>query len=93
MLTLGGKDYPLTEREAQIMALLIGAKGRFVTLEDMLALWGPNASDAQYVRVAIRALRRRIEPERDMPRYLLSEPAIGYRLGLGEAVGCPPVPG
>ena len=91
VLTLDGTDHALTEREAQIMALLIAAKGRFVPHEDLLALWGRHAQDAQYVRVAIRALRRRIEPERDMPRYLLSEPAIGYRLGPGHAPGWPPV--
>ena len=91
VLTLDGTDHALTEREAQIMALLIAAKGSFVPHEDLLALWGRHAHDAQYVRVAIRALRRRIEPERDMPRYLLSEPAIGYRLGPGHAPDWPPV--
>ena len=85
VLTLDGSEHSLTEREAQIVALLIAAKGRFVPHDELLALWGRHAHEAQYMRVAIRSLRRRIEPERDLPRYLLSEPAIGYRLAPGWA--------
>jgi two-component system, OmpR family, KDP operon response regulator KdpE len=82
-LRLNGAEHELSEREAEIMALLIEAKGRFVAHEVLLSLWGRHANDLQYLRVAIAKLRRRIEPEPDMPRFLLSEAAIGYRLGTG----------
>ncbi len=85
VLRIDGREHALSEREAGIMALLIEAKGRFVTHERMLWLWGRHASEPQYLRVAIRQLRRRIEPEPDLPRYLLSEAAIGYRLAPGIA--------
>lgn len=80
-----GATHHLLEREAEIMAMLIAAKGGFVTHEAMLTLWGENADDRQYLRVAIAKLRRRIEPEPDLPRYILSEPGIGYRIGNGMA--------
>lgn len=82
---IDGAEHRLTEREAEIMALLAEAKGRFVTHGRLLSLWGRHASDLQYLRVAIRQVRRRIEPEPDLPRYLLSEAAIGYRLAPGIA--------
>lgn len=82
---IDGSEHALTEREAEIMALLVEAEGRFVTHGRLLSLWGRHASDLQYLRVAIRQLRRRIEPEPDLPRYLLSEAAIGYRLAPGIA--------
>ena len=85
VLRIDGAEHELSEREAGIMAMLIGAKGRFVTHDVLLSLWGEHASDLQYLRVAIRQLRRRIEPEPDLPRYLLSEAAIGYRLAPGIA--------
>ena len=85
VLRIDGSEHALSQREAGIMALLIEAKGRFVTHERLLSLWGRHASEPQYLRVAIRQLRRRIEPEPDLPRYLLSEAAIGYRLAPGIA--------
>ena len=85
VLRIDGREHALSQRETGIMALLIEARGRFVTHERMLSLWGRHASEPQYLRVAIRQLRRRIEPEPDLPRYLLSEAAIGYRLAPGIA--------
>lgn len=79
-LQIGQVEHELTDREVEIMTLLIAAKGRFVVHDELLALWGRHAYEPQYLRVAIGKLRRRIEPEPDMPRYLLSEAAIGYRL-------------
>ncbi|GGD62771.1 hypothetical protein GCM10010990_10280 [Croceicoccus mobilis] len=84
-LEIADKAHPLQERETAIMAMLIAAKGGFVTHESMLTLWGENADDRQYLRVAIAKLRRRIEPEPDLPRFILSEPGIGYRMGNGMA--------
>lgn len=83
-LIIGGAGHRLTERETTLLATLLRAKGGFVTHEDLLKSgWGPNATDRQYLRVAINRLRSRIEPEPDMPRYILNEPAIGYRIGSG----------
>ena len=68
ILQLPEGTHDLTERECALLEMLIGANGGFVTHEALLvAAWGPNASERrEYLRVAIRKLRQRIEP--DPPR-------------------------
>lgn len=83
-LTLDGAHHMLSSREAALVGALRDARGGLVTHDALMSLlWGGRYSDRQHLRVAINRLRRRIEPEPDLPRYLLSEPAIGYRLGTG----------
>lgn len=83
-LTLDGAQHRLSSRETALVGALRDARGGFVTHDALLdRLWDGRYSDRQHLRVAINRLRRRIEPEPDLPRYLLSEPAIGYRLGTG----------
>ncbi len=88
-LTVDGIVHALTEREMALMQALLAARGGYVTHDALLqAVWQGRYDDRQHLRVAINRLRRRVEPEPDMPRYLLSEPGIGYR------IGCPaPPPG
>lgn len=86
-LALDGRHHLLSTREAALVGALRDARGGFVTHDALMALlWDGRYSDRQHLRVAINRLRRRIEPEPDLPRYLLSEPAIGYRLGTGRVV-------
>lgn len=86
-LTLDGAHHMLSSREAALVGALRDARGGYVTHDALMALlWDGKYSDRQHLRVAINRLRRRIEPEPDLPRYLLSEPAIGYRLGTGRVV-------
>ncbi|WP_127611458.1 winged helix-turn-helix domain-containing protein [Croceicoccus ponticola] len=83
-LVVGGVSHALSERELVLCAALVAAQGGFVTHERLLELvWDNRYTDRQHLRVAIARLRRRIEPEPDLPRYLLVEPAIGYRIGSG----------
>lgn len=77
-----GEAHSLSERETALMQVLFEACGGFVTHDRLLErVWGSPDVDRQNLRVAINRLRKRIEPEPDMPRYLLAEPAIGYRIG------------
>jgi len=86
-VVIGGICHRLSAREFALFACLHEAKGGFVTHEVMLRrLWTGKSDDRQRLRVAINGLRKRIEPEPDMPRYLLNEPAIGYRLGTGAII-------
>lgn len=58
-------------------------EGRFPLAENELALsrWGPTHTDqAHYVRVYLAHLRHKLETEPARPRYLLTEPGVGYRL-------------
>lgn len=80
--TLAGAAIALTPREFALLAALVAGGGRVLTHAALLEqVWGPaHRDDLDYLRVAIRALRRKIEPEPARPRLILNEPGIGYRL-------------
>jgi two-component system KDP operon response regulator KdpE len=80
-LTRGGQDVHLTPTEWRIMELLAGQPDRVVSHEQMLrAIWGPAKADQLvYLRVYVAALRRKLEPDRRAPLYLVTEPGFGYR--------------
>jgi two-component system KDP operon response regulator KdpE len=79
---LAGAQVPLTPREFALMAALADAGGRILTHRQLLEqVWGPaHAGDVEYLRVAIRALRRKFERDPNRPALILNEPGIGYRL-------------
>lgn len=83
--TLGERVLDLTPREFALLAALVGAGGRVLTHRTLLTdLWGKaHADDVEYLRVAIRALRRKIEPDPSAPSLILNEPGIGYRVAIG----------
>lgn len=85
-LIVGKERHTLTQREFGVCAALVRANGGFVTHDSLIRqVWGDVSNDRQRVRVTINRLRTRIEPEPDLPRYFLSEPAIGYRFGSGDS--------
>ena len=57
------------------------SRGRLITQKQLLQdVWGPAyGSESNYLRVYIAQLRRKLEPEPSRPRYLLTEPGMGYR--------------
>jgi two-component system KDP operon response regulator KdpE len=72
----------LTPKEFELIALLARHAGQVLTHRAILkAVWGPNAVDQpELLRVLMGQLRKKIEPEPSRPRYLLTEPWVGYRL-------------
>jgi len=74
-------DIRLTPTEWQLLEVLVRASGRLVTQRQLLQeVWGPQyQSESNYLRVYIAQLRRKLEPEPSRPRYLLTEPGMGYR--------------
>ena len=72
----------LTPTEYEVLKYLALNAGKVVTHRTLLrAVWGPQYEDeAHYLRVFVGQLRRKIEPNPSRPRYLLTEPGIGYRL-------------
>lgn len=72
----------LTPTEFQLLAFLVKHAGKVLTHQMILKeVWGPtHASDVQYLRVYAGQLRRKLEADPAQPRFLLTEPAIGYRL-------------
>jgi len=79
---LGDQEVHLTPIEYRLLTTLIKNAGRVLTHRQILReVWGPNASDqTQYLRVYMGQLRHKLEREPSRPRYLMTEPGVGYRL-------------
>jgi two-component system KDP operon response regulator KdpE len=76
----------LTPTEWKVLETLVRNAGKLVTRQDMLTeIWGAqHVNDSGYLRLYISQLRKKIEPDPSHPRYLKTEPGMGYRLELGE---------
>jgi two-component system KDP operon response regulator KdpE len=72
----------LTPTEYRLLTTLIRHAGKVVTHRQLLKeVWGPDSvQETHYLRVFMAQLRQKIEPDSARPRYLLTEPSIGYRL-------------
>ncbi len=79
---LDGQSIHLTRREFDLLWMLASHRGRLVTQEMILkTIWGPaHTEDSQYLRVYIRQLRRKLGDDATNPRYIFTEPGIGYRI-------------
>ena len=77
-----GKPVHLTPKEFSLLAELAKHPGRVLSHEHLLrAVWGPaQQSQTDYLRVAVRALRQKLERNPAQPRLIVNEPAVGYRL-------------
>jgi two-component system, OmpR family, KDP operon response regulator KdpE len=71
----------LTPTEWHLLEVLVRHAGKLVTQRQLLRdVWGPQYGDeSNYLRVHLAHLRRKLEPDRSHPRYLLTEPGLGYR--------------
>jgi len=74
-------DIRLTPKEFELLELLARNADRVLTHRTILkAIWGPNAVDhPEHLWVLMAQLRKKLEPDPSHPRYLLSEPWVGYR--------------
>ena len=83
-----GEEVRLTPKEFELLTYLAQHAGRVLTHRTILrAIWGPNAVDQpEHLRVLIGALRKKIEANPASPRYVLTEPWVGYRFADEEAV-------
>jgi two-component system, OmpR family, KDP operon response regulator KdpE len=77
-----GEDVHLTPIEFDLLAKLAEHPGRLVTHRQLLQeVWGPGYEDeTQYLRVHFAHVRAKVEPDPSNPRYVITEPGIGYRL-------------
>jgi two-component system KDP operon response regulator KdpE len=80
-VTRDGEEVRLTPIEYDLLRMLIRNRGRLLTHRNLLVeVWGPEyASDTQVLRTHIANLRRKIEPEGEAPRYIRTDPGVGYR--------------
>jgi two-component system KDP operon response regulator KdpE len=81
MVLLGREEVKLTPTEYEILKYLALHAGRVVTHRQLLrTVWGPNyQEETHYLRVYVGQLRRKIEADPARPRYITTEPGVGYR--------------
>jgi two-component system KDP operon response regulator KdpE len=79
---VGGSEVHLTPNEYKLLTVLMKNAGRVLTHRQLLKeVWGPAyASQTQYLRVYMVQLRHKLEADSARPRYLVTEPGVGYRL-------------
>jgi two-component system KDP operon response regulator KdpE len=82
----GQAEIRLTPKELDLLTLLVRNHDRVLTHRTILkAIWGPNAVEQpEHLWTLVAQLRRKIEPDPSNPRYLLSEPWVGYRFATAE---------
>lgn len=82
LVRLAGTEVKLTRKEFDVLAILARHAGRLVTHKQLLAtVWGPaHEQDAHYLRIAIGHIRDKLGDDAAAPRFILTEPGVGYRL-------------
>ncbi len=84
IVTVRGHEVKLTRREYDLLRLLVAHAGKVVTHKLILhEVWG-SETDVQYLRIYIRALRQKLEPDPQQPSLILTEQGVGYRLRAGD---------
>jgi two-component system KDP operon response regulator KdpE len=79
-VTVHGEPVRLSPKEYELLRVMVQHAGKVLTHKFLLGqLWDP-LTDAQYLRVYVRQLRHKIEPDPERPRYILTETGVGYRL-------------
>jgi len=79
-VTVRGSEVQLTPTEHDLLVHLVINAGRVLTHRALLqAVWGPEYGDeSEYLWTYVRRLRRKIEPDPGNPRYILTQPGVGY---------------
>jgi two-component system KDP operon response regulator KdpE len=82
LVTVSGRVVSLTPTEYDLLRLLAQNEGKLLTHPAILrAVWGPAyREESNYLHVYVSHLRRKLEPDPARPRYLLTQPGVGYRL-------------
>ncbi len=81
---VAGTEIHLTPTEYDLLKILVSHAGKVVTHRHILTnIWGNTGQEnAQYLRIYISQLRRKIERDPNQPKYILTEPGVGYRLAI-----------
>jgi two-component system KDP operon response regulator KdpE len=79
------REVHLTPKEFDVLVYLARHPDKVVTHRALLAaVWGPNSLEqTEYLRVCVGHMRKKLEPEEAAPRYILTEPWVGYRFNPG----------
>jgi len=80
IVTVRDMEVKLSPKEYDLLRVLVQHAGKVLTHKFLLReLWN-DFTDTQYLRVYVRQLRHKIEPDPEQPRYILTETGVGYRL-------------
>lgn len=79
IVRVGDREVKLSPREYEFLRALVQHAGKVLTHAQLMR-HAPSSSDPQYLRVYIRQLRQKLEPDPERPHYLLTETGVGYRL-------------
>ena len=85
-VTVSGRDVRLTPKEFELLVYLARRPGKVVSHRALLgAIWGGQSTEqVEYIRVFVGQLRKKLEPDASSPRYIMTEPWVGYRFEPGE---------
>jgi two-component system KDP operon response regulator KdpE len=80
-VTASGKEVHLTPKEVELLRQLVASAGKPLTHRRLLqTVWGPDYGDEpEYLRVMVNQLRKKIEADPAKPKFILTEPWVGYR--------------
>jgi two-component system, OmpR family, KDP operon response regulator KdpE len=83
-VTANGKPVHLTPKEFEVLRELVTHRGKPISHRRLLqSVWGPDyGEETELLRVVINQLRKKIEPDPAKPKYILTEPWVGYRFVL-----------
>jgi two-component system, OmpR family, KDP operon response regulator KdpE len=86
-VTVGGREVHLTPTEYELLKAFVANPDKVLTDQMLLrTVWGPQyGSEAHYLHVYVARLRRKLEADPQEPRYLVTEPGVGYRLLTNES--------
>jgi two-component system, OmpR family, KDP operon response regulator KdpE len=80
IVKVGDNEIKLSPKEYELLRILVQHAGKVLTHKFLLGQLWDDLTDAQYLRVYVRQLRQKIEPDPERPHYILTETGIGYRL-------------
>jgi two-component system KDP operon response regulator KdpE len=88
-VSVDGRDVHLTPKEFDVLLYMAQHPRKVLTHRAILnAVWGSNSVEQnEYLRVFVGQLRKKLEPEASSPKYILTEPWVGYRFEPGEEGG------
>ncbi|WP_426427817.1 response regulator [Pseudomonas palmensis] len=81
-VTLAGEEVGLTRKEYALLAQLARHPGRVITQQQLLKdIWGPtHVEDSHYLRIVVAHVRQKLGDDPTAPRFIVTEPGVGYRL-------------
>lgn len=87
IVSIGGEEVKFSPKEYDILRLLVLHAGKVLTHRMIMQdVWGAGG-DVQYLRIYIRQIRQKLEPDPARPIYILTETGVGYRLSVPEGCG------